>query len=138
MLSVDIQLAYPVEHGSSQMPPWIEGDGDEALHSEDARVFGHYVLLRDLSKDLTSSAGDSEARQQLRAQYLKIGENLIKPNYDALQLIVTHADRMTKSTALCIVSLLAEMLEAYRRLASNDADAARAFYGKLVNDLDGS
>lgn len=129
-------LAYPVEHGSSQMPPWIEGDGVSELHSEEAGEAGHYVLLRDLSKDATPS---SEARQRLRALYLEIRENLVKPNYDALQLIVTHADGMTKSTALCIVSLLAEMLSAYRQVAfSADADAALAFYEKLVGDLDSS
>ncbi|MQM31775.1 MAG: hypothetical protein CRU78_15135 [Candidatus Accumulibacter phosphatis] len=129
-------LAYPVEHGSSQMPPWIEGDGVGELHSEDAGDAGHYVLLRDFSKDTTS---DSESRQQLRAQYLNIRENLVKPNYDALQLIVTHAHRMTKSTALCIVSLLSEMVEAYRQVAfKTDADAALAFYDKILCDLDSS
>ena len=129
-------LAYPVEHGSSQMPPWIEDDGVGELHSEDAGEAGHYVLLRDFSKDTTS---DPESRQQLRAQYLNIREKLVKPNYDALRLIVTHAHRMTKSTALCIVSLLSEMVEAYRQVAlKTDADAALAFYDKLVCDLDSS
>ena len=129
-------LAYPVEHGSSQMPPWIEGDGASELHSEDAGEAGHYILLRDLSKEATSN---SEARQRLRTLYLTIRENLVKPNYDALQLIVNHADRMTKSTALCIVSLLVEMLEAYRQVAlSTDADAALAYYERLVCDLDSS
>jgi protein-tyrosine-phosphatase/phosphohistidine swiveling domain-containing protein len=130
-------LAYPVDYGNSQMPPWIESDGVGAgagqLRTEDAGVAGHYVLLHDLSRD----AGSDEDRQRLRAQYLTIREKLIRPNYDALQLIVTHADRMTKATAICVVALLAEMLEAYREVAlAGDADAARALYQRLADELD--
>ena len=78
---------------------------------------GYYVLLSDLSQDTPSKA---EPRQRLRAQYLNIRNNLVKPNYDALQLIVTHAQGMTKSTAQCIVALLADMVEAYRHVAFSD------------------
>ena len=128
------QLAYPVEHGGSQMPPWIEGDGIGKLRREGPGDAGYYVLLHDLSRDVSSH---SDARRQLRTQYLDFRNNLLKPNYDALQLIVTHADRMTKSTALCIVSLLGQMVEAYRQVASpTAADAALAFYDGLVHDLD--
>jgi len=129
-------LAYPVEQGIAQMPPWIEGESVGKLQREGPGDAGYYVLLYDLSGDERS---DSEATRRLRAQYLNIQENLVRPNYDALQLIVTHAHRMTKSTALCIVSLLAEMVEAYRQVSfSTDADAALAFYDQLVRDLDRS
>ena len=128
------QLAYPVEHSGSQMPPWIEGDGIGKLCCEGPGDAGYYVLLRDLARDVSSH---SDARRQLRTQYLDFRNNLLKPNYDALQLIVTHADRMTKSTALCIVSLLGQMVEAYRQVAfPTDADAALAFFDGLVHDLD--
>ncbi len=128
------QLAYPVEHGSSQMPPWIGGEGIGELRREGPGDEGYYVLLRDLARDVSSG---SEARRQLCAQYLDFRNNLLKPNYDALQLIVTHADQMTKSTALCIVSLLGQMVEAYRQIAlPTDADAALAFHDALVHDLD--
>ena len=128
------QLAYPVDCGSAQMPPWVEGDGVGVLQGEGASDAGYYVLLCDLSREASSNA---EARQRLRAQYLNIRDNLVKPNYDALQLIVTHAHQMTKSTALCIVSLVAKMVEAYRLVAfSTDADAALAFHDRIVHDLD--
>ena len=130
------QLAYPIEHGHSQMPPWFENEGLGRLHSDGPSDTGYYLLLHDLSQFASTNA---EARQQLRAQYLEIRHNLIKPNYDALQLIVTHADRMTKSTALCVVSLLGQMVDAYRQVAfSSDADTAVAFYERLVRDLDQS
>ena len=127
-------LAFPVEHGSSQMPPWIGGEGE--LRGEGPADSGYYVLLSDLSRDTPSKA---EARQRLRAQYLNIRHPLVKPNYDALQLIVTHAQGMTKSTALCIVALLADMVEAYRHVAfSTDAEVAAALYDRIVRDLEGS
>ncbi|HNY42958.1 MAG TPA: hypothetical protein PKJ41_21315, partial [Bryobacteraceae bacterium] len=87
-------LVFPVEHGSSQMPPWIGGEGE--LRSEGLADAGYYVLVSDLSRNTPSKA---EARQRLRALYLNIRDNLVKPNYDALQLIVTHAQGMTRSTA---------------------------------------
>ena len=75
----------------------------------------------------------------MRAQYLNIRNKLVKPNYDALQLIVTHAQGMTKSTALCVVDLLAEMVEAYRQVAfSTDADAARTYHERIVRELESS
>lgn len=127
-------LAYPVEHGVAQMPPWIEGEGIGKLRREGASDAGYYVLLYDRSREAPS---DPEARQRLRAQYLSFRDNLVKPNYDALQLIVTHAHQMTKSTALCIVALVARMVEAYRLVAfSTDADAALAFHDRIVFDLD--
>lgn len=127
-------LAFPVEHGSLQMPPWIGADGIGELQREGASDAGYYVLLYDLSRETPS---DPEARQRLRAQYLNFRDNLVKSNYDALQLIVTHAHQMTKSTALCIVSLVTRMVEAYRRVAfSTDADAALAFHDRIVHDLD--
>ena len=129
-------LAYPVEHGGSQMPPWIEDDGTGTLHCEGPGDAGCYLLLGDLGQDASFSP---EARHQLRAHYLNIRNNLVKPNYDALQLIVSHADMMSKSTAISIVSLLAKMLEAYRQVAyPADADAALTFYNTLVHDLDSS
>jgi protein-tyrosine-phosphatase/phosphohistidine swiveling domain-containing protein len=129
-------LAYPVEHNSAQMPPWIEDDGTGKLHCEGPGDAGCYLLLCDLSQDPSFSP---EARQQLRAHYLTIRNNLVKPNYDALQLIVSHADIMTKSTALSIVSLLAQMVEAYRQVAyPADANSALAFYNQIVHDLDSS
>mgnify|MGYP001445048466 CR=1 FL=1 len=129
-------LAYPVEHAGSQMPPWIEDDGTGMLHCEGPGDAGCYLLLGDLDQDASFSP---EARHQLREHYLNIRNNLVKPNYDALQLIVSHADMMTKSTALSIVSLLAKMLEAYLQVAyPADADAALAFHNKLVHDLDSS
>ncbi|MFT3849867.1 MAG: PEP/pyruvate-binding domain-containing protein [Propionivibrio sp.] len=130
------RLAYPVEHGSAQMPPWIDGGCVGRLRRADSGDAGYYVLLHDLARDASSGC---EARQQLRAQYLNIRDNLVRPNYDALQLIVTHAQRMTKSTALCIVALLARMVEAYRQVAYRaDADAALAFHDRLVRDLNAS
>lgn len=46
---------------------------------------------------------------------------------------------MTKSTALCIVALLADMVEAYRHVAfSTDAEVAAALYDRIVRDLEGS
>ena len=127
-------LAFPVEHGSSQMPPWIGGEGE--LRSEGLADAGYYVLVSDLSRNTPSKA---EARQRLRAQYLNIRDNLVKPNYDALQLIVTHAQGMTRSTAVCILALLAEMVEAYGQVAfSTDADAAHAYYDRIVGELERS
>ena len=127
-------LAFPVEHGSSQMPPWIGGEGE--LRREGLADAGYYVLLSDLSRNTPSKA---EARQRLRAQYLNIRDNLVKPNYDALQLIVTHAQGMTRSTAVCILALLAEMVEAYGQVAfSTDADAAHAYYDRIVGELERS
>ncbi|MFZ4535823.1 PEP/pyruvate-binding domain-containing protein [Propionivibrio sp.] len=129
-------LAYPVEHSSSQMPPWIEDGGIGKLQREGTGDAGCYLLLGDLTQDPSFSP---EARHQLRAHYFNIQNNLVKPNYDALQLIVSHADIMTKSTALSIVSLLAKMLEAYRQVAyPADAEVAIAFHNKLVHDLDSS
>lgn len=129
-------LAYPVPHSNAQMPPWIDDNGIGTLHSEGPADAGCYLLLNDLDEDPSFSP---EARQQLRARYIVIRDNLVKPNYEALQLIVAHADTMTKLTALTIVSLLEQMVEAYRQLAAPaDADAAFAFYIKLVHDLDGS
>jgi len=83
------QLAYPVEHSSAQMPPWIDDNGIGKLHSEGPGDGGCYLLLCDLDKDASFSP---EARHQLRARYLDIRNNLVKPNYEALQLIVAHAD----------------------------------------------
>ena len=129
-------FAYPLEISSSQMPPWIEDNGMGELRNEGPGDAGCYILLCDLGKDGSFSC---ETRQQLRAQYLKIRNDLIKPNYDALRLIVAHADAMTKLTALTIVSLLGKMVESYRQLASPaDGDAVLAFYSKLLHDLDGS
>ena len=108
-------FAYPLEVSRSQMPPWIEDNGMGEPRNEGPGDAGCYILLCDLGRDASFS---SETRQQLRAQYLDIRNNLVKPNYDALQLIVAHADAMTKLTALTIVSLLAKMLEAYRQIAS--------------------
>ena len=129
-------LSYPAAHSRSQMPPWIEDGGIGKLRREGASDAGCYILLREL---VNAPSGGPEARQQLRAQYQDFRNNLIKPNYDALQLIVAHADIMTKSTALYIVSLLAKMLEAYRQIAFPwNTDAAQAFYDRVVSDLDRS
>ena len=129
-------LAYPVAHTQSQMPPWIEEEGLGKLKHEGPGDTGCYILLRELARD---AADSPDTRQQLRAQYFDIRNNLVKPNYDALQLIVAHADTMTKSTALYIISLVAKMLEAYRQVAFLwNADAALAFYDRVVNDLDRS
>jgi len=129
-------LAYPVEHGRAQIPPWIDDNGMGKLHSEGPADAGCYLLLCDLDKDPSFSP---DARHQLRACYLNIRNNLVKPNYEALQLIVAHADAMTKLTAVTIVSLLEQMVEAYRQLAyPADADAALAFYNNLVHDLESS
>jgi protein-tyrosine-phosphatase/phosphohistidine swiveling domain-containing protein len=118
------------------MPPWIEDGGIGKLQREGASDSGCYVLLSNLTPGASFSP---EGRHQLRAQYLKIRNDLIKPNYEALQLIVAHADGMTKLTALTIVSLLGKMVAAYRQVASpNDGDAALGFYNKLVQDLDSS
>lgn len=127
------QLTYPVAYGSAQMPPWLEGEDIGELRNEGNGDAGCYVLLHDLAK---GASNGPEARQRLRGQYLNIRDNLLKPNYDALQLIVTHAHRMTKSTALSIVSLLAKMVEAYRQVAfPTDAGHALALYDRLVTDL---
>jgi RNAse (barnase) inhibitor barstar len=78
-------------------------------------------------------------KEKLRAKYAIFQNDLIKPNYDALQLIVAHPDNMTKMTAMTICSLLSKMVEAYQQIAPpTDGDAALNKYNMLVRDLDSS
>lgn len=130
------QLSYPVEYSESQMPLWMQDNTSGELKSEGNSDAGTYVLLLDTSGDASISDGP---KKKLREQYVHIQNNLIKPNYDALQLIVAHCDMMTKRTALTIVSLLDAMVKAYRHVANpTKGDAVLKQYNALVQELDQS
>jgi protein-tyrosine-phosphatase/phosphohistidine swiveling domain-containing protein len=130
------QLTYPVEYAESLMPPWMQDNSSGQLKIEGDSDAGTYILFSDNSGD--TSLGDG-IKNKLQEQYAHIQNNLIKPNYDALQLIVAHSDKMTKRTALTIVSLLATMMEAYRQVATPaKGDAAFTQYNALVQALEQS
>lgn len=128
------QLAYPVEYSESQMPPWMQDNTLGQLKSEGDGDAGTYILLSHGTGDASFNNG---VKEQLRAHYANIQNNLIKPNYDALRLIVTHSDKMTKMTARAIVSLLATMVETYRQVAPpTDGNAVLKQYNMLLWDLE--
>ncbi|MFZ1643079.1 MAG: PEP/pyruvate-binding domain-containing protein [Candidatus Contendobacter sp.] len=130
------QLAYPVEYSESQMPPWMKDSTLGELNSKGNGDTGTYILFSDNMGDASFNDG---AKEQLHAQYTNIQNNLIKPNYDALQLIIAHSDKMTKMTARTIVSLLATMVEAYQQVATPaDGDSVLKQYNGLLQDLDRS
>ncbi|HRD67012.1 MAG TPA: PEP/pyruvate-binding domain-containing protein [Candidatus Competibacter sp.] len=130
------QLTYPVEYSESQMPLWMQDNTSGELRTENDSDIGTYILFSDTSSD---TAINDEAKKKLREQYTHIQNHLIKPNYDALQLIVAHSDRMTKRTAQTIVSLLAAMVEAYRQVATpTKGDAVFKQYNSLARELDQS
>ncbi len=116
------------------MPPWMENTSAGELKVEGSGDLGTYLLLSDFVSDARPEDG---ARDRLRAQYLEYQNTLIKPNYDALRLIVAHCDKMTKLTAQTIVSLTGQMVEAYRRVATRaEGDSARDRYDALAQELD--
>ena len=128
-------LAYPVQYAGVKMPPWMENSSAGELKVEGPGDLGTYLLLSDIAT--TARSGDA-VRDRLHAQYLDYQNKLIKPNYDALQLIVAHCDKMTKLTAQTIVSLLGQMVEAYRQVALRaEGDSARDRYDALAQELDG-
>ncbi len=130
------QLTYPVEYSESQMPPWMQDNVTGELKTAGESDAGTYILFSDNAGDVSISDG---AKQKLREQYTHIQNNLIKPNYDALQLIVAHSDKMTQRTALTIVSLLATMVDAYRQVATpTKGDAVLKQYQALARELEES
>ncbi len=127
-------LAYPAQYSGATMPPWMENTSAGELKVEGSGDLGTYLLLSDFVNDARPEDG---ARDRLRAQYLEYQNTLIKPNYDALRLIVAHCDKMTKLTAQTIVSLTGQMVEAYRRVATRaEGDSARDRYDALEQELD--
>jgi protein-tyrosine-phosphatase/phosphohistidine swiveling domain-containing protein len=130
------QLAYPVEYSESQMPPWMKDSTLGELKSEGDSDAGIYIMFSASTSDNSFNDG---AKDKLRARYTNIQNNLIKPNYDALELIIAHSDKMTKMTARTIVSLLATMVEAYQQIAPpTEGDAVLKQYRVLLQDLDKS
>lgn len=130
------QLTYPVEYSESRMPLWMQDDTSGELKIESDSDAGTYILLSESSSDASVSDG---IKKKLREQYAHIQNNLIKPNYDALELIVAHSDKMTKRTALTIVSLLAAMVNAYRQVATpTKGYAVLKQYDMLAQELDQS
>ena len=130
------RLAYPVEHAQAQMPPWMESSSTGELRPEPSGDAGVYILLADRGQ---AGSFDAAARERLHAQYLDFQNDLIRPNYDALQLIVAHSDVMTRLTAQTILALLRRMVEAYRRIAPRaDGEAALGRYEAVVAELDRS
>ncbi|MFO1424326.1 MAG: PEP/pyruvate-binding domain-containing protein [Candidatus Competibacteraceae bacterium] len=130
------QLTYPVEYSESWMPLWMQDDTSGQLKIESDNDAGTYILLLDSPADVSISDG---IKKKLRGQYAHVQSNLIKPNYDALELIVAHSDKMTKRTALTIVSLLATMVNAYRQVATpTKGDAVLRQYNALTQELDQS
>jgi len=109
------QLDYPLEYSDLQLPPWMQDSTLGELKSEIRDDTGTYILLFD---DTVNLYFNERSRKELHAHYINIQDHLIKPNYDALQLIVSHADKMTKMTAQTIFLLLAKMVEAYQKIAS--------------------
>jgi protein-tyrosine-phosphatase/phosphohistidine swiveling domain-containing protein len=129
-------LAYPVQYSEAAMPPWIQDSGAGELRREDCADAGVCVLLTDHGR---AGSFDDRARSRLHRQYLDFQDELIKPNYDALELIVAHPDNMTRLTAQTIVALLGRMAQAYRRIApAADGDAAMSRYEALARDLEQS
>lgn len=127
-------LDYPVKYSSSQMPPWMKDNAVGELRQEDSGEAGFYFLFQ---RNFAQRETTDSIKAQLREQYSDIKNNLIKPNYDALQLIVAHSDKMTKRTALAIVSLLAAMVRAYHQVASpSKGDAVLAKYESLCEGLE--
>ncbi len=130
------QFAYPIEYSESHMPPWMKDSKLGELKSEGDSDTGTYILL---SESGSNTSLFDEEKQILRTKHINFQNNLIKPNYDALQLIVTHSGKMTKMTAQTIVSLLATMVEAYRQIAPPTAgDTALKQYNLLLQDLEKS
>lgn len=130
------QVAYPVQYSPARMPPWMGDSSAGELKNEGRGDLGTYLLLSDLALAAAPQAG---VRNELRMQYFSYQNRLIKPNYDALRLIVAHCDTMTKLTAQTIVSLLGQMVDAYREVASREEGiAVLDRYGALLRDLEGS
>ena len=128
------QLNYPLEYSELQMPPWMQDNTAGELKSEITGSTGSYILLYD--NELTP-AFNEKSRKELYKHYINIQDNLIKPNYDALQLIVTHADKMTKMTAQTIFLLLAKMVEAYQKIAPPvEGDLVLNQYNILQQELE--
>ena len=129
-------LAYPVEYTQSQMAPWMDSNSAGELKSEGVCDAGVYILLSELTKNAAFNAG---AKKSLHARYIDIQNNLIKPNYDALQLIVAHSDKMTKYTAQTIVSLLGKMVDSYRQVVPPvEGDSVLEQYRMVLQELDRS
>ncbi len=109
------QLNYPLEYSELQMPPWMQDNNVSELKGEITDNTGNYILLYD---NTVTPLFNERSRRELYKHYINIQDNLIKPNYDALHLIIIHADKMSKMTALTIFSLLAKMVEAYQKIVS--------------------
>ena len=128
------QLDYPLEYSDLHIPPWMKDSTAGELKSEINSDTGTYVLLFD---DAINSPPNDQSKRELYEHYINIQDNLIKPNYDALQLIVAHADKMTKMTAQTIFLLLARMVEAYQKVSSPvEGDAALNQYKLIRHEMD--
>jgi len=128
------QLNYSLEYSELQMPPWMQDSTAGELKSEITGSTGAYVLLYD---NAVTPVFNEKSRKELCTHYINIQDDLIKPNYDALQLIVTHADKMTKMTAQAIFLLLAKMVEAYQKIVPPvEGDLVLNQYNLLRQELE--
>ncbi len=108
-------LNYDLEYSDMHIPAWMQDSTAGELKNQAHGDIGCYALVFDSSVNFSP---DNQVKKELYDHYINIQENLIKPNYDALQLIVAHADKMTKMTAQTILLLLSRMVEAYRKIAT--------------------
>lgn len=127
------QFDYPLEYSELHIPPWMK-DSDAGLLSPSSRTnTGVYVLVFDDSMNIKPG---SQNKNKLYEHYINIQENLIKPNYDALQLIVSHADKMTKMTAETVLMLLGRMVTTYQKIApESDGDLVLEQYNYIYKEL---
>ena len=124
---------YPLEYSDSMMPLWMQDNTEGQLKIQASSHAGTYLLLFDNSFNNTFN---KKSRKELNEQYISIQDNLIKPNYDALNLIVTHANKITKMTAQKILSLLGSMVAAYQKIASPaKSDLAFKQYNLIGKEL---
>lgn len=77
--------------------------------------------------------------RKLGEKYRSFQTGLIKPNFDALNLISEHHGSMTKKTALAIIMLVREMLETYEMLTpAETGKAGRQKFSALEGELEKS
>lgn len=127
-------LHYQLEYSDLDMPDWMKDNHAGQLRNDLDGEIGYYALIYDKSINYHY---DDQAKKQLYEHYRNIQENLIKPNYDALQLIVANVDKMTKMTAQTILSLLLKMVEAYRKIANkNQGDLVLNQYNAISQQLE--
>jgi len=128
------QLNYPLKYSELHLPPWMQDSTLGELKSEINDDTGNYILLFDNS---ANPEFNDKSRKELQEHYTNIQNNLIKPNYDALQLIVAHADKMTKMTAQTIFLLLKKMVDAYQKIASSfEGDLALNQYNLIRKKIE--